>query len=78
MSGIDSITVNPPRAEVALKSKADYQIKPEVDRVRANPFYPEGRMPRLSDSPQQRFEANLPGQTLLDNRKIGTVLNTLA
>jgi hypothetical protein len=78
MSGIDSVLVNPPRAEVALKSRSDLQIKPSVDRVPANPFYPEGRTPRLSDSPQQRFEANLPGHTLLDSPKIGTVLNTLA
>jgi hypothetical protein len=78
MSGVDSLTVNPPRVDVDLKSRIGAISKSSVSRVPANPFYPEGRIAKPSDSPQQRFEANLPGNTVLDSRKIGTVLNTLA
>lgn len=63
-----------------MMNRFEPKLKPEVDRVRANPFYPGGRTPRVSidSNPQQVFESNLPGQTPLESSKVGTVLNTVA
>ena len=80
MDSIGNILSNTADRSVEMLSRFEPKLKPEVDRVRANPFYPGGRAPRVSvDSmPQQVFESNLPGQTPLDSSKVGTVLNTVA
>jgi CRISPR/Cas system-associated endonuclease/helicase Cas3 len=66
---------------VELKERFRPAIKPEVQRVRANPFYPGGLRPQSQQSAEvqrEQFESNLPGRETDESKKVGTVLNTLA
>jgi len=78
MSAISSVSVNPRTNELDFKSRLAPALKPDVNRVPANPFFPMGRIPQEATESVQKFESNLPGQTPVESRKIGTVLNTLA
>ena len=80
MDAIGNMLSNATDRSIEMLNRFEPKLKPEIDRVRANPFYPGGRTPRLSvdTTPQEVFESNLPGQTPLESRKIGTVLNTVA
>lgn len=78
MDAISNLLIDPAARGIEAKSRSEPKLKPFVDRVRANPFYPEGRISKATDSPKQVFESNLPGQSPLESRKVGTVLNTVA
>lgn len=78
MNGIDGISVNLANTGFDSKERFELKAKPVLQRVQANPFYPEGRISKATDTPEEIFQSNLPGQSPLESRKIGTVLNTVA
>ena len=79
MNGIGSIpSPQTGGAGFENRDRLSIKLKPEVDRVRANPFYPEGIISRASDSPVDVFQAHLPGHASKEAKKVGTVLNTVA
>ena len=77
MSSVTGIPLNPLTKELDFKTRLAPKIKPEVQRVPANPFFPGG-LPPSTDVPVEKFQANLPEQDTVESKKVGTVLNTYA
>lgn len=78
MNGITAINTSPLNNGVETKERVEAKPQSELKRVQANPFYPEGKISKATDSPEEVFQSNLPGNSPLEQRKIGTVLNTVA
>ncbi|MEQ9824671.1 MAG: hypothetical protein ABQ298_09830 [Puniceicoccaceae bacterium] len=79
MNGISGYTGAPMDPALEYKTRIAPKLKPEIERVLGNPFYPDGRTQvRSADFPRQVFEANLPTSQQEVAQKLGTMLNTLA
>jgi len=79
MSGITGYSGGLPDAGLETRNRFAPKLKPEVNRVASNPFYPDGRSQvRSSEFSRQVFEANLPNAQQEVSQKVGTMLNTVA